>query len=314
MPTKFLAISVKQPWAALLVAGVKTVEVRTWATRARGPVLIHAAKTADDRPEGWALVNAPELQALAALRGGIIGRAGLASCVRYRTAEAFVVNSQLTSEMARVVSVWTNRLAKAGAEVLHQEIAAVHVSGHACSEEMRTMLALLRPKAVMPIHGEYRMQAAHAQLARDAGVPAEGIVIAENGSVVELSSRGARIVDRIAAGVTFVDGLGVGDVQDVALRDRRRLSEDGVLIVVTTVALSDGVEIAPPELIARGMGEDEELLADLRAEAQRVVSDLAADGITEIKLLQEHLHDEVAQVVYAKTRRRPMILPIVIEV
>ena len=207
-----------------------------------------------------------------------------------------------------------NRLAKAGAEVLHQEIATVHVSGHACSEEMRTMLALLRPKAVMPIHGEYRMQAAHAQLARDAGVPAEGIVIAENGSVVELSSRGARIVDRIAAGVTFVDGLGVGDVQDVALRDRRRLSEDGVLIVVTTVALSDGVEIAPPELIARGMGEDEELLAELRAEARRVVSDLAADGITEIKLLQEHLHDEVAQVVYARTRRRPMILPIVIEV
>ena len=207
-----------------------------------------------------------------------------------------------------------NRLAQAGAEVLHQEIAPVHVSGHACSEEMRTMLALLRPKAVMPIHGEYRMQAAHAQLARDAGVPAEGIVIAENGSVVELGSRGAHIVDRIAAGVTFVDGLGVGDVQDVALRDRRRLSEDGVLIVVTTVALSDGVEIAPPELIARGMGEDDELLAELRAEAERVVADLAVDGITEIKLLQEHLHDEVAQVVYARTRRRPMILPIVIEV
>jgi ribonuclease J len=207
-----------------------------------------------------------------------------------------------------------NRLAKAGAEVLHQEIAAVHVSGHACSEEMRTMLALLRPKAVMPIHGEYRMLAAHAQLARDAGVPAAGIVIAENGSVIELSSGDARIVDRIEAGVTFVDGLGVGDVQDVALRDRRRLSEDGVLIVVTTVALSDGGEIAPPELIARGMGEDEELITELREEARRVVSELAADGISEIKLLQEHLHDEVAQVVYTRTRRRPMILPIVIEV
>ena len=207
-----------------------------------------------------------------------------------------------------------NRLAKAGAEVLHQEIAAVHVSGHACSEELRTMLALLRPKAVMPIHGEYRMLAAHAQLARDAGVPAAGIVIAENGSVVELGPRGARIVDQLQAGVTFVDGLGVGDVEDVALRDRRRLSEDGVLIVVTTVALSDGGEIAPPELIARGMGEDEELLAELRAEAERVVAELASDGIGEIKLLQEHLHDEVARVVYARTRRRPMILPVVIEV
>jgi ribonuclease J len=207
-----------------------------------------------------------------------------------------------------------NRLARAGAEVLHQEIAAVHVSGHACSEELRTMLSLVRPRAVMPIHGEYRMLAAHAQLAREAGVPAAGIVIADNGSVVELTGGIARIVDRIEAGVTFVDGLGVGDVQDVALRDRRRLSEDGVLIVVTTLALSDGGEIAPPELIARGFGEDEELLSDLRAEAERVVTALAADGVTEIKLLQEHLHDDIGQLVYDRTRRRPMILPVVIEV
>jgi len=207
-----------------------------------------------------------------------------------------------------------NRLARAGAEVLHQEIAPVHVSGHACSEELRTMLSLLRPRAVMPIHGEYRMLAAHAQLARDAGVPSAGIVLAENGTVVELRDGIARIVDRIEAGVTFVDGLGVGDVQDVALRDRRRLSEDGVLIVVTTVALSDGGEIAPPELIARGFGEDEELLSDLREEADRVLAELAADGVSEIKLLQEHLHDEMGQLVYDRTRRRPMILPVVIEV
>ena len=177
-----------------------------------------------------------------------------------------------------------NRLARAGAEVLHQEIAAVHVSGHACSEELRTMLSLVRPRAVMPIHGEYRMLAAHAQLAREAGVPAAGILIADNGSVVELEGGVARIVDRIDAGVTFVDGLGVGDVHDVALRDRRRLSEDGVLIVVTTVALSDGGEIAPPELIARGFGDDEELLSELRDEAERVVTQLSADGVTEIKL------------------------------
>jgi ribonuclease J len=207
-----------------------------------------------------------------------------------------------------------NRLARAGAEVLHQEIAAVHVSGHACSEEMRTLLSLVRPRNVMPIHGEYRMLAAHAQLARDAGVPDERIVIAENGSVVELSGGEARIVDRIDAGVTFVDGLGVGDVEDVALRDRRRLAEDGVLIVVTTVALSDGGEIAPPELISRGFAEDVELLADLREEAATVVQRLGADGITEIKLLQEHVHDALGQVIYDRTRRRPMILPVVIEV
>jgi ribonuclease J len=208
-----------------------------------------------------------------------------------------------------------NRLAQHGAEVLHQEIAPVHVSGHACSEEMRTLLSLVRPRAVMPIHGEYRMLAAHAQLARDAGLSDEQIVIAENGSVVELTPDGVRIADRIEAGVTLVDGLGVGDVEDVALRDRRRLSEDGVLIVVTTVAVDDGAgDIAPPELIARGVGEDEVLIDDLRAESARIVAELARNGVTEIKLVQEHIHDGIGQIVYERTRRRPMILPVVIEV
>jgi ribonuclease J len=208
-----------------------------------------------------------------------------------------------------------NRLARLGAEVLHQEIAPVHVSGHACSEELRTLLSLVRPRAVMPIHGEYRMLAAHARLAQDAGVPDTAILLAENGSVVELTRDGARIVDHVEAGVTFVDGLGVGDVEDVALRDRRRLSEDGVLIVVTTVALDGaGADIAPPELIARGVGEDEDLIGELRDEADRIVRELAANGVTEIKLLQEHIHDGIGQVIYQRTRRRPMILPVVIEV
>jgi ribonuclease J len=208
-----------------------------------------------------------------------------------------------------------NRLAQMGAEVLHQEIAPVHVSGHACSEEMRTLLSLVRPRAVMPVHGEYRMLAAHGQLAREAGVPADAILIGENGSVVELEQgRTPRIVDRIEVGVTFVDGLGVGDVQDVALRDRRRLSEDGVLIIVTTLTSSNGGSTAPPELIARGMGDSDELVDELRSEALNVLQELSSDGITEIKLIQEHLHDAVGQLVYDRTRRRPMILPVVIEV
>jgi ribonuclease J len=207
-----------------------------------------------------------------------------------------------------------NRLAKAGAEVLHEQIAPVHVSGHANAEELRTMIALLRPKAVMPIHGEYRMLAAHARLAQEGGVPASNILVAENGTVVEVTREAARIVDRIEAGVTFVDGLGVGDVQDVALRDRRRLSEDGVLIIVTTLASSNGGSVAPPELIARGFGESDNLLDELREEALRVLQELEADDMREIKLLQEHLHDAVGQIIYDRTRRRPMILPVVIEI
>jgi ribonuclease J len=205
-----------------------------------------------------------------------------------------------------------NRLSKIGAEVLHQEIAPVHVSGHACEEEIRTVLGLLRPRAVMPVHGEFRMLAAHARLARDAGVPASSIVIAENGSVVELSREGTRIVDKVESGVTFVDGLSVGDISDVALRDRRRLSEDGVLIIVATV--NGDASSARPELIARGFPESGPVLEETREEAARVLRELLDGDVVEMKLLQEHLHDAVGQLIYDRTRRRPMILPVVVEV
>ena len=204
-----------------------------------------------------------------------------------------------------------NRLTKNGAEVLHEENADVHVSGHARAEELRTLLSLIRPKAMMPIHGEFRMQAAHAKLAQEAGVPASSIVIAENGDVVELSSSGVRIADHIEAGVTFVDGMGVGDISDVALRDRRHMSEDGVLIVVTTLA-DEGA--SAPELITRGFADDDELLSELRQEANDIVRELLDDDIREIKLIQEHIHDGLGQLVYDRTRRRPMILPVVVEV
>jgi ribonuclease J len=210
-----------------------------------------------------------------------------------------------------------NRLAKAGAEVLHEDNAPVHVSGHGRAEELRTIIGLLRPRAVMPVHGEFRMLAAHAQLAREGGIPEDSIVLAENGSVVELSEHGVRIVDRVDAGMTFVDGLGVGDVHDVALRDRRRLAEDGVLIVVATLAGSNGrgALTAAPELIARGFGESAEpLLDELRAEAQQVLEELLADDVTEIKLLQEHVHDALGGLIYDRTQRRPMILPVLVEV
>jgi len=207
-----------------------------------------------------------------------------------------------------------NGLAKIGAEVLHEEIAEVHASGHACAEELRTMIALLRPKALMPVHGEFRMLAAHARLAEECGVPEEAILVAENGAVVELTPKGASIVDQIETGVTLVDGLGVGDVADVALRDRRHLAEDGVLIVVTTLASSDGNIVASPELIARGFGEQGALLDEVKSEAIEIIEHLLADDITEIKLLQEHLHDGIGQLIYDRTRRRPMILPVVLEV
>jgi ribonuclease J len=207
-----------------------------------------------------------------------------------------------------------NRLARSGAEVLHQEIAPVHVSGHGHAEELRTILAVLRPRNVMPVHGEFRMLAAHGRLARDAGIDAERIVLAENGSVVELDNGNVRIVGTVETGQTFVDGLGVGDVQDVALRDRRHLSEDGVLIVVVTIGSQNGREIAAPEVIARGFAEPGPLLDEARDEAERALAHCLAADISELKLLQEHIHDAVGTLIRARTGRRPMILPVVLEV
>jgi ribonuclease J len=207
-----------------------------------------------------------------------------------------------------------NRLARSGAEVLHQEIAPVHVSGHGHAEELRTILAVLRPTNVMPVHGEFRMLAAHARLARDAGVDADNIVLAENGSVVELSDGRARLVDTVESGSTFVDGLGVGDVKDVALRDRRHLSEDGVLIVVVTIGSQNGREIAAPEVITRGFAESGPLLDEAREEAARTLAHCLGEDISELKLLQEHIHDAVGTLIRERTGRRPMILPVVLEV
>jgi ribonuclease J len=207
-----------------------------------------------------------------------------------------------------------NRLARSGAEVLHQEIAPVHVSGHGHAEEIRTVLAVLRPKNVMPIHGEFRMLAAHARLARDAGVDGDNIVLAENGSVVELADGRIRLVDVVESGSTFVDGLGVGDVKDVALRDRRHLSEDGVLIVVVTIGSQNGREITAPEVIARGFAESGPLLDEARDEAERTLAHCLSEDISELKLLQEHIHDAVGTLIRERTGRRPMILPVVLEV
>jgi ribonuclease J len=207
-----------------------------------------------------------------------------------------------------------NGLTRSGAEVLHHEIAPVHASGHGHADEIRTVLALLRPRNVMPVHGEFRMLAAQGRLAEDVGVPADRIVLAENGSVVELADGRARITGEVEAGMTFVDGLAVGDVNAVALRDRRHLSEDGVLIVVATVGTQNGRELSPPEVIARGFAEPGPVLDEARDEAERALERSLGENVGELKLLQEEIHDAVGRLVYERTGRRPMILPVVLEV
>jgi ribonuclease J len=218
----------------------------------------------------------------------------------------------------RAVNETINRIYQLGANVVTARDAPIHASGHGYAEELKLMVNLTSPRYVMPFHGDHRRMRLHGELAESVGVPAENVFRAANGLPLEIDERGARLGEREQAGMIFVDGLDVGDVEDVALRDRRMLSADGIFIVVATVSEQDGRSVAPPELIFRGVpfldGAGEELLDELREAVENSLARSADEEITEIDLLQSHLHDDVARFVYERLRRRPMVLPVVVEV
>jgi ribonuclease J len=218
----------------------------------------------------------------------------------------------------RAVNETINRIYQLGADVVTARDAPIHASGHGYAEELKLMINLTDPRYVMPFHGDFRRMRLHRELAETVGVPAENGFLAANGAPLEIDERGARLGDREQAGMIFVDGMEVGDVDDVALRDRRMLSADGIFIVVATVSEQDGRSVAPPELIFRGVpfleGAGEELLDDLRMAVDESLARSAKEEISEIDLLQSHLHDDVARFVYDRLKRRPMVLPVVVEV
>ena len=218
----------------------------------------------------------------------------------------------------RAVNETINRIYQLGANVVTARDAPIHASGHGYAEELKLMINLTAPRYVMPFHGDHRRMRLHGDLAESVGVAAEDVFRAANGLPLEVDSRGARIGEREHAGMIFVDGLDVGDVEDVALRDRRMLSADGIFIVVATVSEEDGSSVAPPELIFRGVpfleGAADELLDELRDAVEASLARSAEEEIREISLLQENLHDDVARFVYERLKRRPMVLPVVVEV
>jgi ribonuclease J len=212
-----------------------------------------------------------------------------------------------------------NRLSRLGATVLTEENAFVHVSGHAAAEELKTVLSLIRPRHFMPVHGEHRMLRAHARLAEAAGVPMHAVFLAENGSVLELDEAGVMPAGQVKAGLTLVDGLSVGDASDVVLRDRRHLASDGVLIVVATIDAETAEPVVDPEVIARGLdlepaGNGAPLLDEARDVVEQVLEDCQTHRTTEVNLVQQQLHDALASLVQRSTGKRPMVLPVVVEV
>jgi ribonuclease J len=217
----------------------------------------------------------------------------------------------------RAVNETIDRIYRLGANVITAADVPVHASGHGYAEELKLMLNLTRPQYVMPVHGDHKRLRLHSELAEAVGVPPKSIFRGENGLPLEIDSSGARFGEREQAGMIFVDGVDVGDIEDVALRDRRMLSADGIFIVVATISEQDGRSVVPPEIIFRGvpfLDDSDGFVDELREAVDDSLGRSAADQVREIDLLQDHLHDDVAAFVYDRLRRRPMVLPVVVEV
>jgi ribonuclease J len=217
----------------------------------------------------------------------------------------------------RAVNETVDRLYHIGCTVITPREAPIHASGHGFVEELKLMLNLVRPQYVMPVHGDHKRIHLHAQLADAVGIDPDDVFRGENGLPLVLDEAGARFAAPERAGMIFVDGVDIGDPADVALRDRRMLSADGIFIVVATVSEQTGESVTPPEVIFRGVPFTEQadgLVADIRDQVERSIARAATEGIREIDLLQEELHDDLAEFVYDRLRRRPMVLPVVVEV
>ncbi len=210
-----------------------------------------------------------------------------------------------------------DNLLKLGATVIYGKEQGIHVSGHGSQEELKTMLNLVRPKFFIPVHGEYRMLVRHGELGVSTGVEPKNILIGDNGTVFEFSARSGRIGGRVTAGRVFVDGLGVGDVGNIVIRDRQQLSQYGMMIVVMSMDRASGEVIAGPNFVSRGfiyVRDSEELMKGAEERVQRVLDRCRASGIKEWAMIKNNIREDLGRYLYEKTRRRPMILPIIQDV
>ena len=217
----------------------------------------------------------------------------------------------------RAVNETIDRLYHIGCEVVTARDAPIHASGHGYAEEVKMMINLTRPKYVMPVHGDFKRMLIHSELAQAVGVPASHIFRTENGTPLEIDADGARLGTPVQAGMVFVDGVDIGDVADVALRDRRMLSADGIFIIVATVSEQDGSSVVPPEVLARGvpfLDGESAFIDELREAVEDSLDSAAEQRITETDVLESHLHDDLAKFIYDRIKRRPMVLPVVVEV
>ena len=217
----------------------------------------------------------------------------------------------------KTVGKVVNELLKLGAHVIYEKMYDVHVSGHACQEELKLIMGLVKPRYFIPVHGEQKHLRKHAALAEGMGISTENIFIADNGYVAEINSKSIKNGAAVPAGKVFVDGYGVGDVGSVVLRDRKHLAQDGIIVVTASVDYETGQLIAGPEVVSRGfvyVKENEELIAQARKVAERSLENSYYSNISDIGAIKSKLRDAVSHFVYEQTKRSPMILPIIMEV
>lgn len=237
--------------------------------------------------------------------------------VKIEAGDTVVISATPVPGNEKAVSRVMNRLYKAGAKVVHKGVARVHVSGHAAAEELKLMLNLVKPQYVMPVHGEMRHLHAHRDLAQAVGIPDENIFVLDNGDCLEIDESGVHRGQQVASGVVYVDGLAVGDLGQVVLRDRQLLSSDGIALIVVAIDSRTGAVAGEVELVTRGLvlGSDTaESLNAVRGRVEKVLKRTASEGVTDNSVVKKALHDAVSQYIWESARRRPMIIPVVMEV
>jgi ribonuclease J len=237
--------------------------------------------------------------------------------VKLHAGDTVVFSANSIPGNERAVNDTIDRLFHIGCDVVTNHDAPIHTSGHGHREELKLMLNMTRPRYLLPVHGDHKRIRLHAELGEAVGIPPERIFRGDNGLPLEIDADGARFGERVPAGMIFVDGLELGDPTAVALRDRRELSADGILFVVATVSADEGETLAPHEIVLRGipMAEDESaFVKELRTKVEASLDRAADDDIHEVELIQQVLHDDLAEFVFKRLRRRPMILPVVVEV
>lgn len=237
--------------------------------------------------------------------------------IKIQKGDTVILSAKMIPGNERAIARIINHLLKRGADVIYEKVSEIHVSGHASKEELKLMLNMVRPKYFIPIHGEYRHLIYHSKLAEKTGIPSENIFILQDGDILEFGKDGAYKAGRVVAGRVFIDGKGVGDVGDEVLRDRMRLAHDGVVIVIIGIEKLTGKVIIGPDIISRGF-VFEDASQELLTEVKEVVTDALESLDTEIKsewpLVQANVKNTLRKYIMKKMERRPMILPLIIEV